>query len=323
MLKPAAAAANPYRGVFASTPCPLAADGSLDRNGLRRMLEHLVAQPGINGFLINGHAGENVAMPLDDQLEVARISMDLVGDQTRVMVGVNAESTSVAAEHAAALETLGVDSLLVFAPNSWAAASDTEMAVSHHRAIVEATTVPILLFQAGVHAGHMAYSPETLSELLRLPRIAGIKEGSWEVARYEANLRLVRNQAPAVTVLGSGDEHLFTSACVGSDGAIVSLAAVTPEPIVRLLAAVEAGNLTEARFWNDRIYPIARAIYSELPHGRTNARLKACLKLQGIIEQDTVLPPAVSVSDQERDHLEAALANAAIPMSEEARSTAL
>ena len=82
--------------------------------------------------------------------------MNAVGARSRIMVGVNAESTGVAAAHAAALEAIGVDSLLVFAPSSWAGTSDTEMAVSHHRAIVEATGLPILLFQAAVHAGQMA-----------------------------------------------------------------------------------------------------------------------------------------------------------------------
>lgn len=312
MLKPATAAENPYRGVFASTPCPLATDGTIDREGLTRMLGHLADQPGINGFLINGHAGENIAMPLHDQVEVARIAMEAVGARSRIMVGVNAESTSLAAALAAELEALGVDSLLVFAPSSWAAASDTEMALTHHRAIVEATRLPILLFQAAVHAGHMAYSPETLAALVQLPRVMGIKEGSWEVAAYEANLRFVRDRAPDVTVLGSGDEHLFTSACVGSDGAIVSLASVTPEPIVQLLAAVDAGDLAEARFWHDRIYPIARAIYADPPHGRTNARLKACLKLQGLIDHDGVLPPAVGVTATERVRLAEALENASV-----------
>ena len=278
MLRPATAADNPYRGVFASTPCPLTAEGTIDRRGLERMLGHLAGQPGINGFLINGHAGENIVMALDDQIEVARIAMDAVGGRSRIMVGVNAESTSVAAAHAAALEALGVDSLLVFAPGSWAAASNTDMAVTHHRAVVEATGLPILLFQAAVHAGQMAYDPETLSALIQLPRVMGIKEGSWEVATYEANLRLVRDQAPHVTVLGSGDEHLFTSACVGSDGAIVSLASVTPEPIVQLLAAVDAGNLAEARFWHDRIYPIAKAIYSDLPAWANQCAIEGLLE---------------------------------------------
>lgn len=302
----------PYRGVFASTPCPMTPDLSIDRGSLRRMLNHLVEQPGIEGFLINGHAGENVSMSPADQLDVARIAMDAVGERCRIMAGVNIEGDEAAAAHAAALERLGIHSMLVFPPTNDSGISDTKTAVGHHSAIIEATNVPVLLFQAAIHTADLAYSPETLAALVQLPRVVGIKEGSWEVATYEANRRLVQSVAPHVSVMGSGDEHLFTSACIGSEGAIVSLASVTPKPIVRMLAAVDAGDLTMARFWHARIYPIALAIYDDPSSNRTNAKLKACLVAQGLIDHDDLLPPAFVATAEEREVLSAALAEAAV-----------
>ncbi len=300
----------PYRGVFASTPCPMTPDLSVDQGSLRRMLTHLAEQPGIEGFLINGHAGENVTMSPADQLEVARIAMETVGDRCRIMAGVNVAGDDAAAAHAAALQRLGIHSLLVFPPTNASGISDTETAVAHHRAIIDATDVPVLLFQAAIHTADLAYSPETLAALVQLPRVVGIKEGSWEVATYEANRRLVKSVAPHVAVMGSGDEHLFTSACVGSEGAIVSLASVTPEPIVRMLAAVDAGDLAAARFWHDRIYPIALAIYEDPLSNRTTAKLKACLLAQGLIDHDDLLPPAFVATAEERQRLAVALGEA-------------
>ena len=54
---------------------------------------------------------------------------------------------------------------------------------------------------------------------------------------------------------------------LGSEGSIVSLAAVVPELVIALFDAVQAGDLTAARNLNERIYPLARAIYRADPAG--------------------------------------------------------
>ena len=300
----------PFFGVYAATPTPLTSDFGLDEATFRALLTNLAAVPGLAGFLVNGHAGENPSMPLPDQCRVAEIAAEAVGGRSTVISGVNVENSLAAAVHARNLEAAGADALMVFAPNGWALFQDTDTALIHHRRILEATAAPILLFQASVGAGAMPYAPEALRRLVELPRVAAIKEGSWEVATYEANRRLIREAAPHVAVMGSGDEHLFTSFSIGSEGAIVSLAAVVPEPIIALFDAVRAGDLATARACNDRIYPLARAIYRAAPGGRANARLKTCLRMLGRFPEDTMLPPHTTTPSSEHAALRAALTNA-------------
>ena len=297
----------PFRGVYAATPAPLTSAFALDEPSLRALLAELAAVPGLAGFLVNGHAGENPSMPLADQCRVVEIAAETVGGRSTVIAGVNVENSLAAAAHARDVETAGADALMVFAPNGWALFQDEETALIHHRRILDATAAPIVLFQASVGAGAMAYPPQTLRRLVRLPRVAAIKEGSWEVAAYEANRRLIREAAPHVAVMGSGDEHLFTSFAVGSEGSIVSLAAVVPEAVIALFDSVRAGDLAAAREWNERIFPLARAIYHAPPGGRANARLKTCLKMTGRFPEDVMLPPHTATPRQEHEALRAAL----------------
>ena len=297
-----------FFGVYAATPAPLTNDFALDEASLRTLLAELAAVHGLAGFLVNGHAGENPSMPLALQCRVAEIAAETVGDRSIVISGVNVENSLAAAAHARDLEAAGADALMVFAPNGWALFQDAETAVIHHRRILDATTALLVLFQASVGAGAMAYRPETLRRLVQLPRVAAIKEGSWEVAAYEANRRLIREAAPHVAVMGSGDEHLFTSFAVGSEGSIVSLASVVPEAVIALFDAVQAGDLATARRWNECIFPLARAIYHAPPGGRANARLKTCLKMLGRFPEDVMLPPQTATPPQEHEALRAALA---------------
>jgi 4-hydroxy-tetrahydrodipicolinate synthase len=121
--------------------------------------------------------------------------------------------------------------------------------------------------------------------------VVAIKDGSWEVARYEANRRLVKDVAPGVAVMGSGDEHLMASYVVGSEGSLVSLSVVIPETIIALYEAVRKDDMVAARAAHAIIYPLAKAIYGTPPGGYATARLKTCLKLLGKLENDLVRPP--------------------------------
>ena len=135
-------------------------------------------------------------MPLADRCRVAELAAETARDRSTVISGVNLEN-SLAAAHARDLEAAGADALMVFAPNGWALFQDTDTAVTHHRRVLEATSAPLVLFQASVGAGAMSYRPETLRRLVQLPRVAAIKDGSWEVAAYEANRRLIREAGPS------------------------------------------------------------------------------------------------------------------------------
>ena len=212
----------------------------------------------------------------------------------------------MAAQEAAAAERAGADVLLVFPPNSLALPHHPSVVDLHHRHVLEACGLPILLYGAPVGAGHLAYPPATLSRLADHPRIIGIKEGSWEVAAYEATWRLFQGRED-FAVLGSGDEHLLVSYMIGSAGSQVSLAALAPQLIVDLFAAASSGDWQRARVLHDRVYPLAKAIYGTHPASRATARLKAALALVGIIPSATVRPPQPALSGEEVSALQSAL----------------
>lgn len=298
---------EPFHGIYAATPCPLRDDLTPDEAALAAHLDRLAGVRGLVGFLLNGHAGENATMALHDQERVVATAAEAVGGRSILVAGVNCESSLDAARHARAVEAAGADAIMVFPPNGWALHQDEEGVVDHHRRVLDATRAPLMLFQAAVGAGGLAYPSSTLERLVRLPRVVAIKEGSWEVAAYEENRRLARDAAPRVAVMGSGDEHLFTSWVVGSEGSLVSLAAVIPEPIASLFEAVRSGRLETARACHERIYPLARAVYRAAPGGRATARLKTCLAMLGHFPSDRMLPPAVATPVDEHRVLEGAL----------------
>lgn len=302
--------AHAWHGIYAATLTPLTADFAIDPAALAAHVSRVVDVKGMVGVMCNGHAGENALLTREEKRRVTEIVVEAIGTRAIVVCGINAESSLEAAFHARDAEHAGADAVMVFAPNSWALGQDDAMAVRHHRIVHEATRLPLMLFQAAVGAGKMAYSRAVLTELLKLPRVVGVKEGSWEVAAYEHTRRLAAEVAPHVAVMASGDEHLFTGFVIGSDGSVVSLAAVIPEVIVALDRAVKRGELGRARAIHEALQPLANLVYGTPPGNRATARLKALLHMLGRIPSDAVRPPFAPIDSTERSRLAVALERA-------------
>src|SRR5471030_1782161 len=237
--------ADPFNGVYAATLCPLDADGRhLDEAALTRHLETVANVDGIAGLLVNGHAGENFALSAADKRRVVDIAHAVCGDRLIIVAGVNSEDSYEAQADTNDAQQAGADAMLLFPPYSWALSTDIGTVLLHHRIANAEARLPMMLYQDGVATGGMAYTPEMLTALVSLPEVVAIKEGSWETAAYEANRRLIKSIAPHVAVMSSGDEHLFTCFALGTEGTLVSLAAVVPELIVGCIA-----------LWNAAISP--------------------------------------------------------------------
>ena len=303
---------NAFHGIYAATLCPLLDDGRIDETTLARHLEANAFVPGMKGLLINGHAGENFSLSREEKRRVTEIAFEVCGERSLLVCGINAEDSLEAQRHVDDAKAARADAVLVFPPFSWALSQDARMAATHHRIANANARMPLMLYQAGVNAGALGYRPEVLTELAQMPHVVGVKEGSWEAAAYEANRRLLKRVAPHVAVMASGDEHLLTCFAIGSEGSLVSLAAVVPELVIELGRAMERGDLAEARRLNERIYPLAKAIYGTAPGGYATARLKTCLKLLGRFPSDAMRPPIGPLPRDEVAALERALVEAGV-----------
>ncbi len=254
------------------------------------------------------------AMDAADALGAMDASDARGGGRRTVVAGVTAEASARAALLARDAAEAGADAVMVVAPPSWAGGVDPRAVLAHHRAIHDATARPLVLFQ-GVLGSGLHLAPAVLRELLRLPRVCAIKEGSWDEAAYARTRALVREARPDVAVLASGDEHLRPCFALGSEGSLVSLAAVVPELVVALEAAVRAGEDARADALDARLRPLAAAIYGAPPPGLAGVRLKACLHLLGRLPAPHARAPLPALEGAEREALRRALeaAGVAVP----------
>jgi hypothetical protein len=101
--------ATPQPGALNARPRRLLAG-----RGVRRR-----AGPGINGLLVNGHAGKNSVLSLAENRRVVELARKHALKDCLIVSGVNHESSLETAREAAALHQAVADGLLVFPLNSW------------------------------------------------------------------------------------------------------------------------------------------------------------------------------------------------------------
>lgn len=297
------------RGVQAAIVCPMREDGTIHADDLVIHVTSMCQTAGIGGLLVNGHAGEGHLLTQSEKRDVLRLVRQTASTRIVLTAGVTSEGTVAACEEARAAADAGADAVLIFPPNHWSRGVDDGSVVEHHRTVAAACGLPVVLYKAPLGWGTLSYPPQLIAKLIDIEAVAGIKEGSWDVASYEEVWRLVKTRRPDVSVMASGDEHLLACFQIGTDGSQVSLAAIAPEPVLELYEAVRSKDWAGAKALHDRIYPLACEIYRRTPTYLATARLKAALKLLGRIQSDRVRRPMRQLEAVEIENLSRVLAD--------------
>ncbi|MGH7249075.1 MAG: dihydrodipicolinate synthase family protein, partial [Pseudomonadota bacterium] len=270
---------------------------------------------------VNAHSTEVASCTFDEQRRVLDIAQDEVGGKLPIVNGIWADGSLEAARIARMAETGGASALLVFPPAPFTLGQSPAMAVEHFRRIADASNLPLIAFQYPLAAGQ-GYPRDTLIKMCEeVPTIRAIKDWAGSVAQHEMHIRELQSRKPAVNVLTTHSAWLLSSLVLGCNGLLSGSGSVIADLQAALYRAVKADDLAEARRLNDRIYPLARAFYSD-PWSDMHNRMKEALVLLGRLPRAFVRPPLVKLERAEIERIRAALVEAGLLPEKKARHAA-
>ena len=223
------------RDILAALPVAFHADGSLDLDGSRRIVEFSAAS-GVDGAFVLGTTGEFASMSIEERNVVAAMSVEVLGaDRTVVHVGAaSLHEVLLLIDGARAAGARRVAVLTpYYLPASDAAIESFFEGVSRAG---DGLAIYAYLFRdrTGVSVG-----PELLARLAQLPNIVGVKlsgEPLESVVAYRAAV-------PADFEIFTGaDRDLARAADAGAQGVVSGISSVFPEPFVELVHALGSGD---------------------------------------------------------------------------------
>jgi len=245
-----------FRGTYTALVTPFQ-EGELDLTSLEKLIEEQIAA-GITGVVAVGTTGESPTLSHGEKEQVIRTTVRIAKNRCQVLAGTGSNSTASSIEMTEAAEKMGVDGMLVVAP--YYNKPTQEGLFQHFRAIAQATTLPIILYNIPGRCA-VDIAPETVERLaISCRNIVSIKEASGSVDRVSD----LRARLPEAFTILSGDDSLtlpFLS--VGAVGVVSVASNLFPAEVAALVQAFRSGDLKTARDMHLKLLPIFKDLFIE------------------------------------------------------------
>jgi 4-hydroxy-tetrahydrodipicolinate synthase len=302
------------RGIIPAIVTPMTNEGDLDLPALRRYVQWLVEQ-GPVALAVNVDTGEGPHLTADEKRQTLETVAEAVAGKCKVVGGVAGPSTAQGVVNAQVAQAAGADALLIFPISAFLGQPlNPEVPYRYHAAIAESADLPLILFQLQPALGGVLYTTEILHKLITIPAVVAIKEASFDVMRFLQVKAALESASRKITFLTGNDNFICESFILGAEGALLGFSTLGTREQVSMLAAIQRGDITEARELGSRLQTLADVIFAP-PVTDYRARTKEALKMLGILENTTVRPPLLPISEAECETVRRALQNARLVLS--------
>lgn len=220
-------------------------DGGLDLDGAQELAAWLVDH-GSDGLVVNGTTGESPTLSSAESIDLFRAVRSAVN--VPVLAGTGSNDTAHAIRQSEAAAGIGVDGLLVVAPyyNKPSQAGLDR----HFRMIASATDLPIVLYDIPGRTGRKVESRTIITLANEVDTIVALKDAAGSPAETAKVIEATGDDFE----IYSGDDNLtLPLLAVGARGAISVASHWAGPQIASMIAAADAGDLTEARRINAQL----------------------------------------------------------------------
>ncbi len=254
--------------------------GLLDEEALRAHARRLIAG-GSSGLVPCGSTGEAATLTPAEYKRVVAVTLEEARGRVPVIAGVGTNATWRAVETAQTAAALGADALLGLVP--YYNKPTQEGLFLHFRELARSVKLPIVVYNIPSRCG-VNLLPATLARLAKAcPNIAAVKEAAGMVDQVSEILNAC---PPGFTVLSGDDSLTLPFMAVGAKGVISVVANIAPKESARLVSAMLAGKLSEARSIHLKLFPLVKSLFVE-----TNPiPVKAAAALLGYCSAELRLP---------------------------------
>ncbi|WP_095594966.1 dihydrodipicolinate synthase family protein [Actibacterium pelagium] len=138
---------KPYTGIWPVAPTPFHNDGSLDHEGMKRVLDCLIDQ-GADGICILANFSEQFLLSDAEREVLTRLSLEHIAGRVPVIVTISHYATRIVVERAQFAKELGADIVMMMPPYHGALLKGTGQQTYEQFAAVGEVGIPIMVQDA-------------------------------------------------------------------------------------------------------------------------------------------------------------------------------
>lgn len=268
-----------FHGSMVALVTPMQADGALDPESLRRLVEFHIEQ-GSDAIVAVGTTGESATLDEEEHCRVIRQVVDFAAGRIPVIAGTGANSTTEAIILTRCAMQAGADACLLVTP--YYNKPTQQGLYLHHKAVAEAVPIPQILYNVpGRTACDM--QPDTVARLAVIPNIIGIKEATGNLDRAR---EILERCGDKMDLYAGDDATAMELMLMGGKGVISVTANVAPRLMHEMCSAALAGDRTRAANINERLMALHQDLFIE----SNPIPVKWALQQMGLIPSGIRLP---------------------------------
>ncbi|MBT3610616.1 MAG: 4-hydroxy-tetrahydrodipicolinate synthase [Gammaproteobacteria bacterium] len=265
-------------GSIVALVTPMRDNGDIDWVALDSLIEWHI-ESGTHGIVPMGTTGESATLDTDEHLQVIKRTIEVVAKRIPVIAGTGSNSTAEAIHQTQEAQALGADACLLVTP--YYNRPTQEGLYQHYKAISEATTVPIVLYNVPPRTGCDMHA-ETVARLANFSNIVGIKDACGDAKRISGIKSVLTGPAQDDFFLLSGeDAQTLEMMTLGAAGTISVTANVLPELMSEFCTSYLKGDHEHARKLDARLQPVHGALFVESSPTPTKWILSELGRMQG------------------------------------------
>lgn len=245
-----------FTGVFAAVATPFDAEGEIDQQRLRQLVDDLLAD-GVHGLVPVGSTGEFASLTVDERRLVTEIVIEQAAGRVPVVAHTGAMTSREAIELSKHAEKAGAAGLLLLPPykDRLSIAETTAFL----RSVADSTPLPIVVYNLPLATG-VNLTPEDFVGIIEgSPNIGYVKDtcGDWHQLT-----RSIHDYSDVFKTLIGWDTMYLGALVEGAAGCILGVTNLTAKPFVSIYDSLQTGNLAAAQAEWNRVYPVVRFLLS-------------------------------------------------------------
>ncbi|PVX51019.1 dihydrodipicolinate synthase [Balneicella halophila] len=284
--------AKDLKGTGVAVVTPFTKNKEVDFDALKRIVNYLI-DGGVDYLVALGTTAETATLTTEEQKAIADCVFKETAGRVPLVIGAGGNNTQAVINTIEQNEWIQqYDSLLIATP--FYNKPNQEGLYQHYKAIVQSTSLPIVLYNVPGRTG-VNMSAETSLKLANdFQNIIAIKEASGNLIQ----INRIINQKPNHFEVISGDDGLtLPMIAIGAIGVISVLANALPKEMSRLVNAALTGDYVQAQKMQKVLFEISQKIFAEgNPTG-----IKVLMEQKGLIKNGLRLPllPASATLENE------------------------
>ncbi len=245
-----------FTGSGVAIVTPFTDDNKIDFENFGKHIDFLIEND-TDAIIVCGTTGEAATMSEDEHISTVKFCVEYVNKRVPVIAGTGSNNTLKTIKMSKACEDLGVDGLLVVSP--YYNKATKKGLIQHFTEIHNATNTPIILYNVPGRT-NVNIPPEVCKTLVKLPRIAGMKEASGNISQVVK----LHSLCPNLPIYSGNDDQITAVCSVGGVGVITVLGNILPKDTHNIVDEYLKGNVKRSLELQSHYLSLCDALFIEV-----------------------------------------------------------